>query len=185
MFEPVQGQCTFETVEAIDLIDAASTLKPRRLRNRAIINVPPPGNGVDKLLNWAIAEVKASAQANNPDEQERFAASATTNARRALGCLVDWYMQRDCFSLCKNAPAGAERKSEILVRRGLIDELTSHVLARAIAKRDVLEHQFVAPVLETAEDVVELLRRTIRNLMSESLKLVHVFSGLCPTCSIP
>ena len=163
--EQVQGQCIFEKIEPVELIDAANTLKGH---DGIGIAVPPPGDGVDKILNWAVADVKMAAQAQDVNERERFAANAMLNSRRALACLVDWYMQRDCFFLCKNAPVGAKKQSEILLQRGIIDELTSHVLERAVAKRDVVEHRFVAPPLETSEDVVELLRRSIKCLVADS-----------------
>lgn len=106
--------------------------------------------------------------AQDVNEQQRFASNAILNARRALACLVEWYLQRDCFRLCKNAPITAQNQSEVLLKRGIIDELTSRVLERAIEKRNVVEHQFLAPALETAEDVVELLRRLITSMMTES-----------------
>lgn len=46
----------------------------------------------------------------------------------------------------------------------MIDELTSHVLERAVRKRNEVEHGYVSPTLEVAEDVVELIRRTIAAL---------------------
>lgn len=49
--EQVQGQCIFEKVEPVDLIDAANTLKGH---DGIGIAVPPPGDGVNKILNWAV-----------------------------------------------------------------------------------------------------------------------------------
>jgi len=155
----------FEEVESVDLIDAANTLKGRDSKG---IHVSPPGDGVDKLLGWAIADVKLSAQAQDVNEQERFASNAILHARRALACLVEWYLKRDCFRLCNNAPSTAKKQSEILLERRIIDELTSRVLERAVEKRNIVEHQFLAPALETAEDVVELLRRSITSMITES-----------------
>lgn len=163
--EQIQGRCIFEEVESVDLIDAANTLKGRGGNG---IQVAPPGDGVNKLLGWAIADVKMSAQAQDPNEQERFASNAILHARRALACLVEWYLKRDCFRLCDNAPNTAKKQSEILLKRGIIDELTSRVLERAVEKRNIVEHQFLAPALETAEDVVELLRRSITSMITES-----------------
>jgi hypothetical protein len=54
------------------------------------------------------------------------------------------------------------------VRRGIIDDLTSRVLERAIEKRNRAEHEYVSPPLDTAEDVVELLRRTIAAIRMQS-----------------
>lgn len=100
----------------------------------------PPGDGVDKLLGWAIVDGKMSAQAQDINERERFASNAILNARRALACLVEWYLKRDCFLLCNNAPDTAKKhtakkQSEILLERGIIDELTSRVLERAVERR--------------------------------------------------
>jgi hypothetical protein len=54
------------------------------------------------------------------------------------------------------------------MRRGVIDELTSRVLARAIDKRNRVEHDYIVPELETAEDVVELMRRTMTTIRQHS-----------------
>ena len=54
------------------------------------------------------------------------------------------------------------------MRRGIIDELTSRVLTRAIEKRNRVEHDYISPDLNTAEDVVELLRRTMATIRQQS-----------------
>src|SRR4051812_45343225 len=80
----------------------------------------------------------------------RLCTNAVVNSRRALACLVEWYVERDLGKLCMTPPATPKQQADFLVRRGIIDDLTSRVLERTIAKRNRVEHQFVAPDIETA-----------------------------------
>ena len=93
---------------------------------------------------------------------------AVLSARRSLACLVDWYLQRDLATLCKDAPETAKQKVKFLIMRGVIDELTSRVLERAIQRRNNAEHQYLAPTLAETEDMVELLRRTVAAIRTQS-----------------
>lgn len=163
---PIRPVCDFETVSAADVLSGLNTLKGRH-GGQGII-VPPPGDGPDKPLNWAIQEVINAAVAPTKEERERLSTNAMLNSRRALACLVDWYLERDLINRCKKPPSDARRKARCLVSRGIIDELTSRVLERAISERNQVEHRYLVPLLETAEDVVELLRRTISAIRSQS-----------------
>jgi hypothetical protein len=58
--------------------------------------------------------------------------------------------------------------AEILVKRGIIDDLTKRVLAKAIDKRNQTEHKYAKHSLEEVEDVVEIMRRTIESLINIS-----------------
>jgi len=162
---PITPVCSFETVSAPDILSGLHTLKGRY--GQGII-VPPPGDGPDKPLNWAIQEIINAAGAPTQEERERLSTDAMLNSRRALACLVDWYLERDLINRCKKPPSDAKRKARCLVSRGIIDELTSRVLERAISERNQVEHRYLVPLLETAEDVVELLRRTISAIRSQS-----------------
>lgn len=101
-------------------------------------------------------------------EQRKLCTNAIISARCALACLVDWYLERDLAIYCANPPKTAEQKAGFLMRRGVIDNLTSRVLARAVAKRNEAEHQYLAPPIEVAEDVVELFRRTMTAIRNQS-----------------
>ena len=90
------------------------------------------------------------------------------HARRALDCLVDWYLERDLISYCRPGSFNAEQRASFLVSRGIIDSLSSRVLARAISKRNHVEHDYVLPSLTTAEDCVELWRRTMSAIRFQS-----------------
>jgi hypothetical protein len=162
---PITPVCNFETVSAPDVLSGLNTLNGRY--GQGII-VQPPGDGPDKPLNWAIQEIITAADAPTKEERERLSTDAMLNSRRALACLVDWYLERDLINCCKNPPSDAKRKARCLVSRGIIDELTSRVLERAISERNQVEHRYLVPLLETAEDVVELLRRTISAIRSQS-----------------
>jgi len=163
--ETRQGNCNIENLHADDLLDALRTLKGK---DGTGVHVPAPGDGVEKLLGWSMNDIHTAAMCGDKEEQERHATNAVVNARRALACLVDWYLARDGFAYCKNAPKSADDKAAILVRRNIIEPLTSRVLARAIAVRNVAEHEYQAVSCEDAEDVVELLRRTIQCLRAQS-----------------
>lgn len=130
--------------------------------------VQPPGNGPDNPLSWAIQEVNRAGLETDTLECGKLCTNAMLNARRALACLVDWYVSRDLGDLCNNPPGSPKQKAEFLMHRGVIDELTSRVLARAIEKRNRVEHDYIVPELGTAEDVVELLRRTMATIRQQS-----------------
>src|SRR6266513_836501 len=130
--------------------------------------VDPPGDGPDGLLNWALQEVNMAMQSRSDEEKKHHCVDAVLHARRGLACLVDWYLQRDLATLCKDAPTTAKQQVRFLITRGVIDELTSRVLERAIQKRNDAEHRYRSPTLEIAEDVVELLRRTVSAIRTQS-----------------
>jgi hypothetical protein len=159
------AQCDFETVSAADVLDGLRTLTGRFGQGTVI---PPPGYGPDTSLTWAIQDVSSALNLSDTQEQQKLCTSAIVNSRRALACLVDWYLERDLATHCKNPPKTAEQKAEFLVRRGIIDGLTSRVLARAVDKRNEVEHQYVAPTIEIAEDVVELFRQTMAVMRNQS-----------------
>ncbi len=156
----MNGHCTFEEIADEDLIDAARTL-PGGYSWGAITN--PPGMGVDPQIVWATREIALAEGASNSLDQQRLLVNAVTHARRALACLVDWYLASYNFSRCSGAPRDddAGGKAELLVRRGVIDDLSSRVLKRAVAVRNIAEHQYSPPTAEQAEDAVELIRRVV------------------------
>jgi hypothetical protein len=165
MMQALRGKITFEDVDPQDLIDVAGSISGRESEG---IFVDAPGSGVDRLLAWSLADLQLAVDAPGGAAREQCAANAIVNGRRALACLVDWYLARDCFSLCKDAPLPEKKQAELLLERRLIDDLSSRVLGRAIQTRNVVEHEYSVPTLEVAEDVVELLRRTIQCLRAES-----------------
>jgi hypothetical protein len=162
--QAIKGKATFESLDPADLLDAVKSIKGQGGQN---IMVEPPGQ-VDQQISWALSDLKQSRNATDAVERDRCATNAIMSARRALAALVDWYLKRDCFSLCMNAPRQEKDKADILLKRGLFDEVTSSVLYRAIQKRNEVEHKYQTPTVEAAEDVFELMRRTIQCLSVES-----------------
>jgi len=146
-----------ERATPADILDGLETLEGRYGEG---VLVNPPGEGPDRLLNWALQEVADARRT----ETALHCVNAVLHARRSLACLVDWYLQRDLATLCKDPPATPKQQVKFLIALGVIDELTSRVLERAIQKRNGVEHRFQSPTLDVAEDVVELLRRTIADL---------------------
>ncbi len=161
----ITPDCHLETATAGDLIDGLHTVSAKYGRGAIL---PPPGTGPDTPLGWAIQEVTAAAKTSDEAEVERLCTNAVMNGRRALACLVDWYIDRDLAKFCKNPPTTAKQKAHFLMSRGIVDELTSHVLERAVETRNRVEHDYVVPDLAKAEDIVELLRRSIAALRAHS-----------------
>lgn len=161
----IKPDCQIELVTAADLIDGLDTIRGRYGQG---IVLPPPGKGPDEPLGWAIQEVTAAAQTADQAEIDKLCTNAVINSRRSLSCLVDWYLDRDLAKCCKNPPNTPKQQATFLMKRGIIDDLTSHVLERAVEKRNRVEHDYVVPKLSEAEDSVELLRRTISTLRDHS-----------------
>lgn len=160
-YEIVKGICRFEELSVPDLLDSIDSINCRYGSGCLIGH---QGEGPDLLMTWAIKEISSARDQAAISDQKRLCTNAILHARRALACLFDWYVARDLGNLCKNPPKTAIQQADFLVARGIIDDLTSRVLARAVDKRNVLEHAYVSLDLETAEDVVELLRRSINSM---------------------
>jgi uncharacterized protein YutE (UPF0331/DUF86 family) len=154
-----------EPATPAEVLDGLETLEGRSGEG---VTVGPPGEGPDRLLNWALQEVNIAMQSESDEEKKHHCVDAVLHARRGLACLVDWYLQRDLATLCKDPPATPKQQVRFLITRGVIDELTSRVLERAIQKRNDAEHRYLSPALDVAEDVVELLRRTVAAIRTQS-----------------
>lgn len=158
------ANCTYEEIIFIDLLDALKSLPFINDHSFFIptnMTLNPPGDGVDNLTDWSLWDIYEAISLDlHGKDPKRNATNAVINARRSLACLVDWYLLRDGFSYCKNPPKNAEEKTNILLKRGIIDELTCRVLKRIIDIRNITEHKYKAVNLEKAEDIVELIRRT-------------------------
>jgi uncharacterized protein YutE (UPF0331/DUF86 family) len=159
------GRCTFEEVSADDLLDAARSM--RGLTGTGNV-VRPPGYGVDEPINAAVLEVAMASRSQNQSDRIRSCIAAVASAKRAVSCLVDWYLTGHCFAFCKDAPRTSQEKSALLLRRQVVDELTSHVLERAVNLRNRIEHEYESPSLDDSENVVELIRRTIQHIKKET-----------------
>jgi hypothetical protein len=155
-----------ETATAADLVDGLHSITVSTRSAGEGTFIPPPGTGPDKPLAWALQDIVAAAQ--GADFREKHCANSIINSRRALACLVDWYIERDLACYCRNRPHTPKQQADYLIRRSIIDELTSHVLERAIDNRNEVEHEYAIPTIEKAEDIVELLRRVIATLRSQS-----------------
>jgi hypothetical protein len=167
VMKAIKGTIEFESVDPKDLLDVARSIESKRGGGTGAIYAPP-GQGVAALLEWSMTDIQRARGESDSNEVAHYSASAVLHARRALACLVDWYLLRDGFSLCKDARRREDERAQVLRNRGLLDELTSEVLRRAIERRNIVEHEYLPIPLEQAEDTVELLRRTIQCLRAES-----------------
>lgn len=163
--EPVKGKVVFEHVDPSDLPDVVRSV---RGSGRSDVLLSAPGVGVDELMAWALREVELARNSREASDERRYATDSLLNGRRALACLVDWYLERDCFSLCARAPKRAEDKSHLLQERRIFDATAARALQTAIMERDKVEHQFAAATLQQAESFVETMRSTISRLRAES-----------------
>jgi len=159
----IKGKCTFELIEPEDFISGIYTLNLSGGMGRFL---PAPGQGVSNLVSWSLRNIEMARQAQSDDEKAQHTSDALINSRRSLSCLVDWYLKRDGFYYCKDKPKNSYESANILKQRGIIDNLTMRVLARAIEKRNKTEHEYVIHSLEEVEDIVELIRRTNECLMN-------------------
>jgi hypothetical protein len=172
----VEGRCTFEILDSADLLDAIDSVSGKvspGFGNHGF-SCPKPGDESDYLA-WALADIQNSWDVRDESNRKRNLTNALMNAKRELSRLVDWYMSRDGFVHCKDAPKTSREKSELLVQRGIIDHLTARVLARAIDARNTAEHEYRTVGADRVEDIVELMRRTIQSV----LNTVDPQSGPC------
>lgn len=171
-FEVIQANVEFEEIDSLDFIDALRTCEIFVPGMQIVkVQIASQGIGVDRLINWALKDINEAMVFNETgkkDDCQRKSTTAVVNARRALSCLVEWYMQRDGFSYCNNFEDSSEAKSTILLRMAIIDNLTTNVLKRLIDVRNKVEHEFESVGIAEAENIVELVRRTYDSLMSLS-----------------
>jgi hypothetical protein len=158
-------QCCFETLDPRDIASAIGTSRPR---SRAVIRVGALGLGYEAFLRWSVKDIKDAASNTDPDQQVRFSVNALMNARRALSCLAEQYLLRDGFAFCRDVPREANGKAELLVHRGLFDELAAGALRRAVERRNVVEHDYKQVTFCDAQDTVHLIRTTIENCVAKS-----------------
>lgn len=123
---------------------------------------------MSRFLAGRFRTVKAAAASTESDQQLRFSVSALMNARRSLSCLADQYLFRDCFAFCGDAPHEANAKAELLVRRGLFDDLAAQALRRAVDRRNRVEHRYEQIALGDALETAHLIRATIENCVAKS-----------------
>ncbi len=166
MSATVTPDLTFENVQLGDLLDGVATIRVSNHISKVLIS--PPGGGPDKLMEWALREVGTASAPPAGEDPSRYRINAISHAKRALICLVDWYMERDMAFLCRDAPRDARKQVQFLTKRGIVDSLTGRVLERAIKLRNDVEHQYRDPSIEDIEDAVELLRRTTTALRLHS-----------------
>ncbi len=161
-----KGVCSFEPLDPADILSAVGTLSGHEATG---LTWTSPGQIDDgQYLQWAVAEIQQARSEVDSGRKHRHTVNAVTNARRGLGSLVDWYLRRDGFAFCRDAPATSDQKSEVLVRRRIIDELAERVLARAIDDRNAVEHRYSILDVERAEDIIELFRREVESLRAQS-----------------
>jgi len=155
-----------EDLDPQDLLSAARTSSEKL--SKTVCHLQPLGLGFEAFLRWSLEDISAADQSLTGDTQLRFCSNALMNARRALSCLVDQYLKRDGFAFCTNAPKEAADKAKLLVRRGVIDDLATGALKRAIERRHQVEHRYEAPRLVEAEDTVQVVRATIETAVAKS-----------------
>jgi len=94
--QALRGKVTFEQVKPEDLVDVAGSVSGR----------------VDELLKWSLCEVRLAREATSASDRNRCATNALLSGRRALACLVEWYLARDYLSLWQGRSAARGRKGQ-------------------------------------------------------------------------
>ena len=160
------AEIDIEALDPADLASAAQDCDEKLSTN--VCHLDKIGLGFEAFLRWSLEDIQAAGQAPAGDTQSRFAANALINARRALSCIVDQYLLRDGFACCSDAPQGAQAKADLLVKRGIFDDLASRALKRAVDRRHKIEHQYLNPLLDEAQDTVQMVRATIETAVAKS-----------------
>jgi len=156
----------FEKLEPADLASALGSLNG--LHGRVTTVQPKLGGGYERFLGWALREIADAKNAGSGNDCERTSVNAVMHARRSLSCLADQYLQRDGFLFCRRPPREADQKADILVRRGVFDELETESLSRAINERHTVEHEYKTISLSKAQDAVQMVRATVQNSVARS-----------------
>lgn len=154
--------CSFEILDPKDIPSAIQSNS--RNVSKQLIRIAPLGLGYETFLKWAVQDIDA---ASGP-ETVRFSVNALMNARRSLSCLADQYLLRDCFTFCSDVPRTADKKAELLFKRGIFDSLATRALERAVTRRNQIEHDYCQVSLSDAQDTVHLIRSTIENCVQRS-----------------
>jgi hypothetical protein len=114
VMEAIKGTVNFESVDPKDLLDVARSIEGKSGGTGAVY--APPGQGVDELLAWSMTDIQLARDQSDSKEMARCSTNAVLNARRALACLVDWYLLRDGFSLCSPPSRGRARGDSSIAR---------------------------------------------------------------------
>jgi hypothetical protein len=127
--------CTFEKVEARDILDAVGSMSKGSYMSFGVLTRHPGTHSPHELMAWAVADVETAMRTEDIGEKSRHLSNAVINARRSLNSVVDWYLQTNGFACCRNAPKKSTDAAELLLRRRVMDELTSQVVERAVRTR--------------------------------------------------
>jgi|ERR1700710_80519 len=157
---------TFEEMDPLDARSAIETASAPRSRTSVYLHVD--GFHFQTFLDWALQDVSEARSIVAESARERFLVGALMNSRRALSCLVDYYLRRDGFTFCRDASKAAGDKSNLLIRRGIFDQLAADTLGRAVDRRNRVEHHYEIPNIADVEDTVQLVRATIDTAVRKS-----------------
>src|SRR6185369_4269316 len=157
---------TFEEMDPLDALSAVEATSAPRSRTSVYLHME--GFHFQTFLDWAIQDASDARGITTEAAKERFLVGALMNSRRALSCLVDYYLWRDGFAFCRDAPKSAPDNSNLLIRRGIFDQLAADTLGRAVDRRNRVEHRYEIPNVADVEDTVQLVRATIENAIRRS-----------------
>jgi hypothetical protein len=157
---------SFERLDPRDVVSAIKTSSTRL--SSTVVRIAPLGLGYEPFLKWAVQDIEAAGMSADPNDRIRFSVSAVMNARRSLSCLADQYLLRDGYTFCRGAPGDADKKAELLVRRGVFDSLAAVALKRSVERRNRVEHKYEEIGIDDARETVHVIRATIENCVSKS-----------------
>jgi hypothetical protein len=166
--ETLRGKVKFEESNIKDLLSALDSLGGVRSSPIIGVVIPSPGVGYHNYLKWALADVREATVTSCKEEVHRLSTTAVMHARRALDCLIEQYMIRDCISHCEDPPKKTKPKNDYLLRRNIIDELTKIELQKLINLRNEMEHEFSTTDLDSSQRFVEFTKLIIPRMVERS-----------------
>lgn len=161
--------CPEVTTESLDPLDARSAVESTgSIRSRTCVYLHTEGFHFKTFLDWAVQDIQEARTHSDEAARKRLLVAALMNSRRALSCLVDYYLKRDGLAYCSDAPKVADEKASLLISRGIFDELAATALGRAIDRRNRVEHQYEIPDVVDVHDTVQLVRASIETAVTTS-----------------
>lgn len=112
------------------------------------------GDGADTYLAWSGAEL-IKAQDANSEDLPRHTQQAVSNARRALDCLLDAYLEREYLSVHVGPRPSFAKKLGLLAQRPNLKVPATLIPTIISEPRNRGEHDFESPSLHEAKLAVE------------------------------
>lgn len=169
----IEPRVSWRRVARADVLQALHSLDPSIEGAGRLLSYR--GEGVETLLSWSRAELER-AEAAQESSRRRHATQAVGHARRALDCLMDAYLERECLAVRLPPRANFNAKLRLLAKRPNLRVPTRLVPTIISGHRNAAEHRYESPsfddaalAVEAAETVVPYLREQLDPLWAPVL----------------